>query len=377
MHVGAAFAIDRHAAYPLSIGVEEGRDRGGALTAAKIVWPSMLAASIERREIAARYESFARCEAAGRSPLYARIAAAIAGDPGIIAFLATLPPAKRQPNLLLGVVRYLYGTPGDPGEFAEVVREHESEIAAVMAARRTQTNEPARCATLLPVLAQLPQPLALLEVGAAAGLCLLPDRYAYDYGSRRIDPTDSCGLDPPVFNCRAGAGTPLPERNVEVAWRAGLDLDPVDLGDQSQVRWLEALVWPGEEYRLPLLRAAIEIARCDPPHVSKGDLRADLPGVAARAPADATLVVFHTAVMAYVADEADRARFAETVSAMRAVWIANEGPQVLPGIPEQIIAERPAADDMLMCVDGQPTAWTDGHGTWIDWRTAPEGHGHP
>ena len=37
-------------------------------------------------------------------------------------------------------------------------------------ARRTQTNEPARCAVLLPALAQLPQPLALIEAGASAGL---------------------------------------------------------------------------------------------------------------------------------------------------------------------------------------------------------------
>ena len=50
-----------------------------------------------------------------------------------------------------------------------------------MLERRTQTNEPARCALMLPLLAALPQPLALLEVGASAGLCLLPDRYGYDY----------------------------------------------------------------------------------------------------------------------------------------------------------------------------------------------------
>ncbi len=34
----------------------------------------------------------------------------------------------------------------------------------------------------MPVLAQLPPPLALLEVGAAAGLCLLPDLYSYGWG---------------------------------------------------------------------------------------------------------------------------------------------------------------------------------------------------
>jgi Uncharacterized protein conserved in bacteria (DUF2332) len=34
--------------------------------------------------------------------------------------------------------------------------------------RATQTNEAGRCAVLLPVLAALPQPLALLDVGASA-----------------------------------------------------------------------------------------------------------------------------------------------------------------------------------------------------------------
>jgi hypothetical protein len=328
----------------------------------------MLEASIGRRDIAARYESFARVDAAGRSPLYARIAAALAIDRGIVEFLGELPPAKRQPNLLLGVVRYLYGTPAEPAEFIELVRDHADEIAATMRARRTQTNEPARCATLLPVLAQLPQPLALLEVGAAGGLCLLPDRYAYHYGSVRIGPRESRGPDPPVFSCRPGEGTPLPRRNVDVAWRAGLDLDPVDLGDESEVRWLEALLWPGEEYRLPLLRAAIEIARTDPPRVVKGDLRADLPALAALAPAEATLVVFHTAVLPYVSKSSDRSEFARTVKEIGAVWIANEGPELIPGVAAQIIRERMRGDDFLMCIDGRPVAWTDGHGTWIRWR---------
>jgi hypothetical protein len=34
---------------------------------------------------------------------------------------------------------------------------------------------------LLPALALLPQPLAIIEVGASAGLTLLADKYSYDY----------------------------------------------------------------------------------------------------------------------------------------------------------------------------------------------------
>ena len=61
-------------------------------------------------------------------------------------------------------------------------------------------------------------------------------------------------------------------------------------------------MWPGERDRIGPLRAAIAVARADPPHVVEGDLRRDLPALAHEAPANATLVVFHTAVLGYVHD---------------------------------------------------------------------------
>jgi hypothetical protein len=78
-------------------------------------------------------------------------------------------------------------------------------------------------------------------------------------------------------------------------------------------------------------------------------------------------VIFQTAVLAYVPDADDRAAFAGWLRASRAVWIANEGPDVIPGVPEALVDEHPDKDAFLLCVDGTPTAWTDGHGTWIDW----------
>lgn len=319
-----------------------------------------------RERVAEGFRRFAR-EAAGRSPLYVEIAETVAATPWTLDFLAAMPEAKWQPNVLLAVVRYLFGTPGSAREFVALVRQRSEEIAETMAVRSTQTNEPARCATLLPVLACLPQPLALLEVGASAGLCLLPDYYAYSYGGGRdVEPGVRCGVEPPRFSCRAGPETPLPEWNVEVAWRAGLDLNPIDLRDDAEVRWLEALVWPGEEYRLPRLRAACEVARVVSPRVVRGDLRVDLAALAAASPPHATLVVFHTAVLAYVRDPGDREAFARSVADVGATWIANEGRHLIPGVPEVSPAHvDPAA--FLLCVDAEPIAWTDGHGTWIDW----------
>ena len=132
------------------------------------------------------YSNFAAYEAAGRSPLYGELSTGVAGDEELLRWLDGLPVGKRQPNLLFAAYRLIAGTPSGFAEFRAVLDERRSEIEAVMFERRTQTNEPARCALHLPVLAALPQPLALLEVGTSAGLCLLPDRYGYDYDGVRL-----------------------------------------------------------------------------------------------------------------------------------------------------------------------------------------------
>jgi hypothetical protein len=73
----------------------------------------------------------------------------------------------------------------------------------------------------------------------------------------------------------------------------------------------------------------------------------------------------------YVPDAGDRTAFASWLRASDAVWIANEGPDIIPGVPEALVGEHPDKDASLLCIDGTPTAWTDGHGTWIDWRPLP------
>ncbi len=175
----------------------------------------------EQAGMSAAYLRFAEEEAHDRSALYDELAKGVVSDPSVIAFLATLPREKRQPNLLFAATRLLFVTPSGWGEFRAILRENEDAIRAIMLQRSTQTNEPARCATLLPVLAQLPQPLALIEVGASAGLCLIPDRYGYDYGGRLVRPATN-RPDPPIFSCVANAATPVPTVLPQVIWRAGL-----------------------------------------------------------------------------------------------------------------------------------------------------------
>jgi hypothetical protein len=313
--------------------------------------------------IAIRFLRFAEREAYGSSPLYAALARGAATDPFALAFLAALPEDKQQPNLLFAALRHVCGTPRDWPQTSVALEAQAEQIRPVMLARRTQTNEPARCAMLLPVLARLPQPLALLEVGASAGLCLLPDRYGYAYGVHRIEPRSP---ETPVFAARASAATPLPDALPLIAWRAGLDLAPIDLHDPAQRAWLETLVWPEHTGRLQQLRAAMRVAQADPPRVHRGDLLTDLAALARTAPGDATLVVFHTAVLAYIADPAARDRFAQAMCGLRAVWISNESPGVFPSIAARVRRLGPPGA-FLLSVDGVPVAWTQPHGEWIEW----------
>jgi hypothetical protein len=315
------------------------------------------------------YTAFAVDEARGWSAIYETLALAVAGSPDLLAFIAALPADRQQPNLFLAAVRLVRGVPESADHLAAIVREEHARIRAVMLSRKTQTNEPARCAVLLPVLARLPQPLALLEVGASAGLCLLPDRYGYDYGGVRIEPAAAPGSTPPVFPCEVAGALPLPSALPRIVWRRGLDINPVDLHSPDDVQWLETLVWPEQHARAQRLRAAVEIARREAPRVVKGDLLTDLEPLIAAAPKEATLVVFHTAALAYVTSRAARDRFAAAMRSADVVWISNEA----PGVFASFAATAPASPRrrFLMAVNGNPIAWTGPHGQSIDWFGSP------
>ncbi|MCG6492938.1 DUF2332 domain-containing protein [Kitasatospora sp. A2-31] len=318
------------------------------------------------------YAAFAEREARGHSPSYRELAARASADAGLMELVGGLPAGKQQPNLLFGAVRHLGGpTGGGYPAFRAWVSGHWDRVRATVLARRTQTNEPGRCATLLPLLAALPQPLALIEVGASAGLCLHPDRYRYRYdgGAEFGDPRS-----PVVLDCATSGPVPLPDRLPEVAWRAGIDLDPLDVRDEDDVRWLESLVWPEQTRRLERLRGAVQVARAEPPELVRGDLNEAVRGLVARAPAGATPVVFHSAVLSYLEPDGVE-RFATTVRALPGHWISNEAPTVLPEVagrlrPGQVPADRTV---FVLALDGEPVALTGPHGQSLDWFGGPGG----
>ncbi|GAB2745237.1 hypothetical protein GCM10027174_18870 [Salinifilum aidingensis] len=312
------------------------------------------------RSTAENYRSFAEHAARGQSPRYEQWARGIAEDGELLAFLHRLPPDRRQPTLFFAALRWVAGLPADLDALRAVVRGRGAELERALRTRRTQTNEAGRCAVLLPALAQLPQPLALLEVGASAGLTLLPDRYGYDYAGHRLDPPEPGA---PVLPCRPRGPVPLPAQPPRVVWRAGIDQHPLRVDDTADTDWLRALVWPGQPERARRLEAAVIVARRDPPPVHRGDLVDDLAALARAAPPEATLVVFHTAVLPYVDPERRRA-FAAAVRGLGARWIANEPPTALDGIAD---APADGGTDFALTRDGSPLAQVHSHGAWIRW----------
>jgi len=321
----------------------------------------------DRDRIATGYRRFAEVEAAEASPLYARPALAVVDDPDVLSFLVALPTGKRQPNLLFAAVRFLHGTPAGADDLRRAVLEDGDRLRATMLARATQTNEAARCAALLPLLAALDGPLALIEVGASAGLCLYPDRYSYEYDCVQVGPPS-----PVHLRCTTTGGVPLPARVPEVVDRVGIDLNPLDPSDDDTRAWLRALVWPGPavDDRLARLDAAAAIAAREPARMLAGHLLDRLPEAVESAPPGATVVVFHTAVLPYLPD-AERARFAAMVRELPVRWIAQEGPGVLPDV--DALAPGEARGRFLLSLDGRPVAWTAPHGGRIDWLAAASG----
>jgi hypothetical protein len=315
-------------------------------------------------DTATRYRDFALVEARGLSPLYEAWAGGVADDPKVIALIDELPRARRQVNLVFSAARAA-GVPETNYEgFREWLIEHWQQVRQIAMTRATQTNEAARCAVLLPLLAALPQPLALIEVGASAGLCLYPDRYSYRYGDAMLHPQD--GPSTVTLAPRLDGPVAVPERMPQIAWRVGVDLNPLDVSSETDVAWLDALVWPEHDERRERLHNAIDIVRREPPRIERANALDTLSSLAAEAPRNATLVVFHSAVLAYFTAD-DRNSFVELVAGLGGHWISNEGLSVVPGVQERLKAAPPDPALFVLAQDGLPVAFAGGHGQSLSW----------
>jgi len=346
--------------------------------------------SREPEKLAEVFERWGSVEAPSvGSPLYSELGHGVARDPELLRLAAETRPYQPAPNMLFAAVHYLLLAgvrhelrehypavaegPACPGpafpKFRDFCLAHREAIVPLLQTRLTQTCVLRRCACLLPafarVVSEAPGRLATLEIGPSAGLNLLWDRYRYDYGAglRWGDPRSE-GL----LETERRGDLPLPDLpgSIEGVWRTGVDLNPVDVGDEDQVRWLRALIFPEHLERHAQLRAAIRVARHRPPRLVRGDAADCLPDLLEEAPREATLVIFATHTLVQFPREA-------LVSVLKSLqrhgeqrplfFVSMEGTAVRHS---ELFLTRYSggARETIKLADCNP------HGQWLEWLAA-------
>jgi len=176
--------------------------------------------------------------------------------------------------------------------------------------------------------------VGLIDVGCSAGLNLNADRVGITYsnGQSLGDPSS-----PVQMSCSIVGDRPIPARVLpEIAARVGVDLDPVDVTDPDDARWLRACLWPDQPERAARLEAEMALAATAPPLLLQGDAVEIMPDAFARVPAGALPVVTTTwALSRFPLDSRLRFlhRLDEAAAGRPVAWVSVEGVGVAPAIP--------------------------------------------
>jgi len=310
----------------------------------------------ERERLRVLFGLFGTKQCRGRSPVYEALSEAVRADDDLLDLMVvSAPDDQRRPSLLFAAVNLLLAADPDaelaayypvhggrrpvdarlaPAFFA-FGRAHRAELARLLGERSTQTNEIRRCVALRAGLRHVqdlwPGPVAVVEVGASAGLNLLFDRYQYRLGARDAVPS---AVSPVTITCEIrGDADHIVGAVPEVTTRLGIDLWPVDLTDPAARAWLEAFIWPEQADDLAVLRGAIDLALASPAAtVVRGDATVDTAGLIDGLTGSEPVVVFTASLLSYLGAEARHA-FADQVrqaaTRRRIAWIFAETPGLL------------------------------------------------
>ena len=351
-------------------------------------------------DLAAQFRNFVKLEGRAYSSLYERLSLTIAEDSKLLALLDGAPAQQRQPTLLYAALHDLVlahphedlarwyptvtGTAVPDADLAPALRRfcfaYESDIRRLVSTRSTQTNEVRRCAALIlafdRIAAAVRCPLGIVELGASAGLNLMFDRFFYDYGA--LGTVGEVGSPVQIATALRGINCPrLPAAIAPAGRRIGIDLEPVDVHDAAATRWLEACLFADQLDRRDRLRAALDLARTDPPEVRHGDMLALLPAAADDIPESEHLCLVSTWAVHYLAPENRRALDAlvRKLGERRDLsWVAAEPSAVMADVQEPPLDPAAPHPTILTLTTIRSGAWrrsilarTHSHAAWIEW----------
>jgi len=324
-----------------------------------------------------RYAAYAE-RIAGASPSYAAWARSL--DDRMVALLDEVPESKRQPELLFAVARRLGADPSDPGALRALGLEARPALVAALASATVQANDPRRLAPVVPLFAALAarvaRPLGLVDAGAAAGLCSIPDRVTLDH--RRGDALvriRTAPSDPSVHLTADVSGVEvLPTSTpIAVGARIALDPNPIDLAEPHAFDRLVEAVPPEATDRTALMREAARATLAVPPVRIRGTLPGDLDRALDALPDGVVPVVLTTGTLVYVPG-ADRQRFVDGVHDRGVHWIALERTGILSGVAATLPDDVDPADPDAFAtasLDGVAMAVSDPFGVRVRWLRDP------
>ncbi|TDD28793.1 DUF2332 domain-containing protein [Kribbella turkmenica] len=198
--------------------------------------------------------------------------------------------------------------------FEQVLQSRQAELRSLLT-QPPQTNEVGRAAALyggmLQLVAAMPLPVRLFEIGASGGLNLRPDHFRY----KAADGTVFGRADSPVVFDDAWSGQALKPVSLRIAERVGSDIAPVDPLSEEGARTLTSYVWPDMPARLARLRGALDVARQVPADVRREDAVSFVRGL--ELSAGHVTVVWHSIMWQYLTRD-DRAAVDERLAELGA-----------------------------------------------------------
>ena len=186
------------------------------------------------------------------------------------------------------------------------------------------------------------------------------------------------GTSPVTLRCGRRGPVPVPRSMPNLTRSIGIDLQPVDVLDDIEARWLEACVWPDHADRFRLLVAAIAMAREHRPDVRRGDAVHDIAATVDEIGVHGHPVLTTSWVMNYLTPSGRLEFVAELdrIGASRDLsWVIAEAPAVTRGLPVPT-TDPPEHITVLSLVrwrdghrDVQRLATTHPHGFWLHWES--------
>ncbi|MCV6591367.1 MAG: DUF2332 family protein [Silicimonas sp.] len=287
------------------------------------------------------------------------------GDPGISADSISLRLAGALHALKLeGLALEAVYPPHDAQDDAlwtaveDALVTHEARLLDWLT-RAPQTNEIRRSAVLIAGLAEIAkrypdQEVALLELGASAGLNLQCDAYRLDLPGRSLGPDRAEVVLTPDWK------GPLPPAQLpKVASRTGVDLAPIDPADPDARLRLLSYLWPDQPHRRSLTEAGFAQAARRPVRIAKGDAGDWLAAALSARATDHLRVVMHSVAWQYfLPATAETARRAMAHAATPLVELAMEAD-----------GGKGTAVTLTHWPEGrtEPLGRADFHGRWIAW----------